>query len=324
MSLEVVIAGAGLMGRWHAPFAAQAGATIAAIVDPSERARSALARRHRGARAFERLGDALAKGRAVHVCAPTSSHAALVNGALEAGCHVLVEKPLAPGVAETRELLEEARARGLQLVPVHQFPFQAGIGKLRARRERLGDLVRIELSMSSAGGEGRSPSERRSIMREMLPHAVSLARTFLGTAGPASSWTVLRATADELELHRDTGEAPMLVLISLRGRPTQNALTIVGTRATAQADLFHGFAVLDAATVSRTTKALAPFRQGSRLLATAGGNLVGRAVRNAPAYPGLAELIAAFQAAIASGGRPPVSPDEALEAAALMERVPAR
>src|SRR5690349_7568819 len=58
---------------------------------------------------------------AVAVATPAASHFAVVSAALEAGKHVLVEKPLAPTIEEGRVLVALAEERGLQLMLDHTF-----------------------------------------------------------------------------------------------------------------------------------------------------------------------------------------------------------
>ncbi len=68
---------------------------------------------------------------AVVIATPTSTHAALVREALDAGKHVLVEKPLCPTSAEAVELRDHARERRRVLMVGHVFLFNNGIIKLR-------------------------------------------------------------------------------------------------------------------------------------------------------------------------------------------------
>src|SRR6185295_8789724 len=122
------------MGRWHARYAAAAGARIAAIVDPDLSAARRLARRFEGSAVFAGIEECLegTAGAAVHVCSPTGAHASHAAAALSAGRHVLVEKPLAASAAQSERLLDDAGSRGLVLTAVHQFPFQRGARRLRA------------------------------------------------------------------------------------------------------------------------------------------------------------------------------------------------
>ena len=72
-----------------------------------------------------------AKVDAVVVAAPTRAHYKIVKEALEAGKHVLCEKPLCPTTAETRELVALAASKGLILMVGHVFIFNSGILKLK-------------------------------------------------------------------------------------------------------------------------------------------------------------------------------------------------
>ena len=103
--LRIGIIGLGRMGRFHA--AALAGVTevdVVALAEPSRRRAGRWPRtllpRPRGTRASP---SALAHPglEAVLVAAPTPTHPELVDAALDAGLHVLCEKPLALDVAES-------------------------------------------------------------------------------------------------------------------------------------------------------------------------------------------------------------------------------
>ncbi|MCA0969180.1 Gfo/Idh/MocA family oxidoreductase [Halobacillus litoralis] len=51
----------------------------------------------------------------VHVCTPNKSHAEISIAALEAGCHVMCEKPMAKTAEEAREMVEAAKRTGKKL-----------------------------------------------------------------------------------------------------------------------------------------------------------------------------------------------------------------
>ena len=323
VGLPIAIVGAGLMGRWHAYYAARAGAEVAALVDRDPCVAAALSAKFPHARVFTDLQSCLAQVEtaAVHICTPTASHVPLATAALHAGVHVLLEKPLAATRAETEHLLALARDQGVLLAPVHQFPFQRGVRRVRRSRARLGDLVRLAYVTCTAGGEGLAGAARRELLLEILPHPVSLFHAFLGDAAAAIAWDLLDLTDDDLELRGRLGGVHLHALLSLRGRPTRNALTVYGTGGTAHADLYHGYALIETGEPSWRTKLLQPFAHGTRVLAGAGGNLAQRALRREPAYPGLPELIATFYRAVAHGGPAPVGEAEMLAAPGLMDRL---
>jgi predicted dehydrogenase len=321
--LQVAIVGAGLMGRWHAYYAPRAGAQVAAIVDARAEAAEALGRRCREAAAFPSLEAALGARPidAVHICTGLASHARLAETALQAGKHVLVEKPVGRSLEETRRLVELAAANHLQLAVVHQFPFQRGVRWLLEQRGVMGEAVRVEFRTCSAGGEGKTAAQRRAVLLEILPHPLSLFRAALGQDVAGVQWHIQNYGDDDLVLAGRSGCVDLSIVISLRGRPTCNELTYTGTKGTGMADLFHGFAVMDRAEVSRSSKMLRPLRISGKGLWTAGTNLFGRAARREAAYPGLPELIYRFYDSIRYNAPPPVSPAEMLETAAFLDWV---
>jgi predicted dehydrogenase len=321
MPLRVAVVGAGLMGRWHARAATRLGAEVAAIVDTDRRAAELLITQfaHRAA-AYEGLAECLAECEVdvVHVCAPLAAHVPLVQMAIAAGRHVLVEKPLAHSVRETEAILEAAGRAGVYVIPVHQFPFQRGVRRLFARRDELGELVRIAYRASSAGGIGLSAEGRRALLTEILPHPASLFHQFVPSFDPAAV-EVVAATGEELALRGRQDSTQLDVFITLRGRPPVNELHLTGTRASAFADLFHGYSIVERTAASGRGKAARPFALGSKIFTRAAVNAVQRVARWEPAYPGLRELIRAFYASVATGGAAPISEAEIRASAVLAE-----
>jgi predicted dehydrogenase len=84
----------------------------------------------------------------VVLATPVNTHAALARRALEAGCHVLVEKPLTSSSIEARELVELAAERRLTLMVGHTFLFSPRV-ELIARYVAEGRLGRIEYATSA-------------------------------------------------------------------------------------------------------------------------------------------------------------------------------
>lgn len=91
---------------------------IVAICDPDADALSRMAARlPRRPRLFRSEQDLLTAGiaDAVVLCTPHSRHAAQVRSAIDAGVHILCEKPFVTGEAEARALVAEARSRSIGL-----------------------------------------------------------------------------------------------------------------------------------------------------------------------------------------------------------------
>lgn len=137
-SLRVAVIGAGVMGRHHANvYRLVPGVELVGIVEPDER------RRHEAALQFgcpvhEDLATLLATTRldAASVAAPTTVHHPLTATLLEAGVHVLVEKPVATRVEDAVALARTSRDRGLVLQVGHITRFFRAVERLRAEVER--------------------------------------------------------------------------------------------------------------------------------------------------------------------------------------------
>lgn len=320
--LSAVVAGAGLMGRWHAYEIGRAGGDVVAVADRDLPSARRLARRHRDARAFGSLEEAVAAVAAdvVHVCTPTGTHAELVGRALDAGLPALVEKPLAPDGPATREILERARDAGRLLCPVHQFLFQRGARRLFDRAEALGPVRHVDFTACSAGAEGGA--DPRSVAREILPHPLSFLERLAPGGLDGLDLDAVEPAPGELRATAHAAGFSASVLVSMSGRPTENRMRVVGEGGTARLNLYHGYAVLaPAGRPTRLRKAAAPFLAAGREGASAGWNLLLRAASARPAYPGLRELVRRFHAAIAEGAPPPIDPRETLAVAEARDAI---
>ncbi|HVV28542.1 MAG TPA: Gfo/Idh/MocA family oxidoreductase [Rhizomicrobium sp.] len=121
--LKAAVIGAGAFGRHHAAkYAALPGVELFGIADPSAEARARLAAQYDVFLTAD-WRDLLGKVDLVSVCSPAVTHAEIVRAFLNAGAHVLVEKPIATTMEEADELVALARALGKVLTVGHQERF---------------------------------------------------------------------------------------------------------------------------------------------------------------------------------------------------------
>lgn len=78
----------------------------------------------------------------IHVCSPNATHAPIALAALEAGKHVVCEKPLATNSADARALVNAATRRGLTATVPFVYRFHPLVREARARVAR-GELGRV-------------------------------------------------------------------------------------------------------------------------------------------------------------------------------------
>lgn len=119
--------GVGYLGRFHAQkYAALEGSELVAVADSRLEARESVAS-ELGCRAVADHRELLGQVDAVSVVTTTPAHFAIASDFLQAGAHVLVEKPLTETVEQARELVAIARATGRTLQVGHLERFNAAI-----------------------------------------------------------------------------------------------------------------------------------------------------------------------------------------------------
>jgi predicted dehydrogenase len=114
---------------------------------------------------------------AVAVATPAATHFAVASAALQAGKHVVVEKPLAATYAEGRELVEQAAAVGRVLMCDHTYCYTPAVTKIRevVRSGELGDLhfvdsIRINLGLVQSDVD---------VLWDLAPHDLSILDSIL-------------------------------------------------------------------------------------------------------------------------------------------------
>ena len=137
-TLRALVVGAGVFGRNHlrvlrALADEGAGVDLLGVVDASPAA-AARAAADFSAPAFPLLDDVLdhVKPDVAIVAVPTHHHAAVAEPLLRAGVHCLVEKPLAPSLAEAQSMLDAARTGGALLQAGHLERFNPAVTAARA------------------------------------------------------------------------------------------------------------------------------------------------------------------------------------------------
>ena len=123
--LRMGVVGAGHFGRFHALKVAAAPRAHLVGLHDTDMARAASVGREAGGAPALALDALLEACQAVVIAAPAEAHHALASRALEAGCHVLVEKPIAATLAQADALAALAAERRLVLQVGHLLRFSA-------------------------------------------------------------------------------------------------------------------------------------------------------------------------------------------------------
>jgi predicted dehydrogenase len=128
----------------------------------------------------------------VVVAAPNREHVRLGLRAVEAGLHVVVDKPLAASVADGRRLADAASARGVVGSVFHNRRWDGDFLTLRRLVDEgsLGELLRLESRFerwrpevdSGKWREGGGPEDAGGVLFDLGPHVIDQALELLGPA----------------------------------------------------------------------------------------------------------------------------------------------
>jgi predicted dehydrogenase len=127
--MKTAIIGGGFMGRVHAEAVRRLGSIEPVPVGGRDEAAFRAALANPGIKA-------------VHICTPNATHFPMAKAALEAGKHVLCEKPLATSAHEATTLVELAKARKCRNCTCHNLRYYPLVQHMRRMREA-GDLGEI-------------------------------------------------------------------------------------------------------------------------------------------------------------------------------------
>ena len=188
---SILIAGCGSIGKRHARVLRSMGVRDIRISDPVEEQRRGLVAEGPVAGEFAAYGEGIAsRPDAVLICTPTRMHVPMALEALDAGCHVLMEKPLSDsldGVEKLRALIERT---GKVFMVAFCMRYHEGVRKAKSYldRGRIGRLVSIRCRAGEHLPEVRPDYKDLYYVKEggalELTHEIDLACWFGG--GPAT------------------------------------------------------------------------------------------------------------------------------------------
>jgi predicted dehydrogenase len=129
--LRVGVIGCGVLGSRHAEIYRQLpDVDVVAVVDPLEAKAETLARAL-GTRAFSRVQDCVGMLDAASVCTPAVSHHEVARPLIEAGVHLLVEKPITSRLEDADDLIALAAAKKTILQTGHIERFNGAVSTVK-------------------------------------------------------------------------------------------------------------------------------------------------------------------------------------------------
>ncbi|WP_353098459.1 Gfo/Idh/MocA family protein [Stenotrophomonas lactitubi] len=133
--LGIAIVGTGMIGAVHRRAALLAGADIRGVASSSPQRALEVAQSWNVPRAYRDIEDVVAdpQVQVVHVCTPNHLHRRMAQAALEAGKHVICEKPLATTLEDAEALAALAAATGLIATVPFVYRYHPVVREARAR-----------------------------------------------------------------------------------------------------------------------------------------------------------------------------------------------
>ena len=177
--MRIAVVGAGRIGQLHATLLASAKAVSAVIIADTDVDRAKAVAEGLGAEAASEPWDAFESVDAAIIATPPETHPMLVEAAVDRGCPVLCEKPLAVDLAAAIELANHVDRAGVLVRVGFQRRFDYGYCAARAAVTdgRLGKLHLMRLQTTEPGGPS---SPKTNLLRNTAIHDFDLVRWLSG------------------------------------------------------------------------------------------------------------------------------------------------
>ena len=306
--VRVAVVGVGHVGAFHANIYKKLfpRAELVAVCDSNQQRAKEIAHAI-GCRAFADARQLVGQAEAVSVCVPTSAHYQVAKPLLEAGLHVLIEKPITPSLKEADVLLAIAKRRKLILQVGHIERFNAAI---QAAKAYLAHPRFIEAHrLSSYPFRGTDVS----VVLDVMIHDLDLVLALVGSHP-------LRVDAVGIPVLSKSEDLANARLVFGSGCVANLTASRVSDEALRRIRVFQEDAYLSIDYKAQTVE-LVRLRRGRGRQSEKTATGIERTSIDVQRRAPLDEQLAAFIDAVRTGTRPLVSGEEAREALALALRI---
>lgn len=343
-TLRAGIVGAGSIARQHlACLRETPAAEIACVCDLSPAMAEAAADRF-GVPAWSTDHRAMLRDHGVnvvHVVTPPGSHYAIARDAIDAGAHVLVEKPIVLERPQLDDLLARAAAKGVVVQESHNYQFNRPVQRILdlVATGEFGAPVQVEVAMclDILGGRFADPNAPSplleapgGVMIDFLTHLAYLAHIFLGPGRAVRTAFAKRDPStilphDEFRALVEHERGLSTLAFSAHAKPDLFWLRVHGERMRASVSIFEGRLTVEK--IRSGPKPLIPtfnaLADATGALGNAFGSLSRKLSGGPGAYEGLWRMIKLLYASLASGAQPPVPIAQIREVADLVDALAA-
>jgi len=209
--MKIAFAGTGYINKVHAQAATKLGLDLAAVVNHKPTSMAEFAEQFSIPRQYGSVEALLKDGGldALVVGTPNYLHAVQTIAALQAGVHVLVEKPMAMNAREAEKMVEASERSGALLMVAHCWRFDPDVLWLKEQSKRLGQVIRtkgygVHVNWSPGGWFTQKKLAGGGALADMGIHALDTARFLMDDPQPVSVYARIGKNYGDYDVD-DTG-----------------------------------------------------------------------------------------------------------------------
>jgi len=209
--MKIAFAGTGYINKIHARAARNCNLELAAVVNHKPESMAHFAADFGIPRQYATVEEMLADGSvdALVVSTPNYLHAPQTIAALEAGVHVMVEKPMSMNAAEAEQMCAAAEKSGAALMVAHCWRFDPDARWLKEQTGKLGKIIRtkgygVHKHWGPSGWFTQKEFAGGGAMADMGIHALDTVRFLLGDPQPVSVYARIGTYYKDFDVD-DTG-----------------------------------------------------------------------------------------------------------------------
>lgn len=225
---------------------------LAAVCDMNENLARKTASDFHIPHSYDNLTDMLSREKLdmLDVCVPPQVHGQVAQEAIEMGCHVIMEKPMALKTSDCDAMIASARKKGTSLCVIHNDLFHPPF--LRARRMvaegRIGDFVGMRIFLSTPHWDMIDLEKHwyhklpGGVIGETGPHFAYMSLAFLDKVNDLDVFALSRlalpwAPYDEFRIELVGDSAISSVALSYTRNSWSALVDLFGTESTLHIDL---------------------------------------------------------------------------------------
>lgn len=339
-TLKASVIGTGVISKEHLKFLQESSlAELVGVCDLSLAAGNYARQKYHALSAYTDYRKMLeeAKPDLVHILTPAHTHKFLAMDCLEAGVHVICEKPITPSYPQFRELWEVAKKNNLYLMEDHNYRFNTNIIAMQqlVKEGTLGNIQEVEVRMAldvRSGGPFADENLPHPIhqmpagmVHDLITHICYLALLFIPDFKQVkSAWRNHGGgdlfKYDDLDALIINDSVHARLRFSSYTKPECFTVIVRGDRGFVETDIFQPYlrSVIPLQVGKQLTPLINHFVNGWQLMSASVSNFRDKIMQKTP-YEGLYRLLELTYGAIIAGKELPISFEDMANTSRLID-----